>query len=236
MVPEARGLRAVTISLLRAAIDWSYARGAVAAYGVVMEGTKGTPEKYTGRLGIPAAVHVGTVLVLRIPTAAAVEESENVTRGYSFSSAKVVSVKDLNTAFRRLSAPAYAALGGRASLRSKFKPLPLISKDGSACALLEDTMKAKRLISSSGDELLSAHLSSFAFDAKRPQGAMEVMRTALSCAAQRGFPAMFVAVDVTLATELHDQLATLNAVRAPANVYGVSLENHQPWLVNTAEI
>ena len=65
---------------------------------------------------------------------------------------------------------------------------------------------------------------------------MEVMRTALSVAAQRGFPAMFVAVDEIVATELHDQFALLNAVRAPANVYGVSLKSSQSWLINTAEI
>ncbi len=238
VVPEARGFGTVTISLIRAAIDWSYARGAVAAYGVVMEGTKGTPEKYTGRLGVPSAVHVGKVVVLRIPTSTPTHDGEasdvaGVSRGVS---ARIVPIKDLNSAYSRLSARVYAALGGRPSLRSKFKPLPMVSQDGSACALLEDTLKAKRLISSSGDELLSAHLSRFAFDAKRPEGAMEVMRTALSVAAQRGFPAMFVAVDEIVATELHDQFALLNAVRAPANVYGVSLKSSQSWLINTAEI
>ena len=60
-----------------------------------MEGTKGTPEKYTGRLGVPSAVHVGKVVVLRIPTPTPTHDGEasdvaGVSRGVS---ARIVPIK-----------------------------------------------------------------------------------------------------------------------------------------------
>ena len=58
--------------------------------------------------------------------------------------------------------------------------------------MLEDTRRANRLYLNTGNELLSAHLSYFAFDDVK--AAVEILNIALDRAYQHEFPAVFVAL------------------------------------------
>ena len=218
----------VPLALFQAGLAWAWQNGATKAYGVVMDGTKASPSDYTGRIGIPKFLEVAKVVVLRIPTNLAGNGIES--RG------SVISAATLESTYKRLTASVHAPVGGRPSLRSSFAPMRLASADGQACGLLEDTMRAKRLISSNGEELLSAHLSRFAFAKSGVKSAVELLETALTLAAARGFPAMFVAVDTRTAQVLRPHIERFNPVEAPATIYGFGFVPGQELLINTAEI
>jgi hypothetical protein len=113
-------------------------------------------------------------------------------------------------------------------------PLALLHPEGSACAELEDTRRAKRLFMTDGTELVSAHLSSFAFESA--SAGAELIRVALRLAGQSGLPAMFVAVAEQDLAALQAALDRMDMVVAPATVYGAGLEADFPWNVNTSEI
>jgi hypothetical protein len=104
---------------------------------------------------------------------------------------------------------------------------------GSACGLLEDTRKAKRLNTGDGSEMLSAHLSCFAYDSV--SAAADLIRLALEQAALSGLPALFVAVSDGDAKQLRAELHGFEVVPAPATVYGAGLMPGA-WNINTAEI
>jgi hypothetical protein len=223
-----RGTGVVPLALFQAGLTWAWQNGASKAYGVVMDGTAKTPSDYTGRIGIPKFLEVGKIVVLRIPT-----DLANNGIGETGSS---TSAARLESTYKRLTASVHAPIGGRPSLRSSFAPVRLVSADGQACGLLEDTLQAKRLISSNGDELLSAHLSRFAFGQSRADSAVELLETALRLAAARGFPAMFVALDKETARALLPHIERFNPVEAPATIYGFGFTPGQKLLINTAEI
>jgi hypothetical protein len=99
--------------------------------------------------------------------------------------------------------------------------------------MLEDTRRAKRLFAEDGSEMLSAHLSYFAF--ADPESGLELLRIALGHAAARGYPALFVAVSPTVVRELCAGLGP-GVVVAPAVVFGAGLESGREWHINTSEI
>src|SRR5262249_36140838 len=127
----------------------------------------------------------------------------------------------------------YASSGGAPVERSEITPLWLMHSDGSACGLLEDTRRAKRLIAE-GSELLSAHFSYFAY--RTPAAGAELLHEALCRAARLGFPALFVAVPEREAPRLCEILGGRDVVVAPAIVYGAGLDAGPDWNVNTSEI
>jgi hypothetical protein len=217
--PEARG-GFTLLRLARAAEE--VARPAGAAVSVVMEGTRATPTDYTGRLGIPTFDVLGRVAVLRLGTAGATAEegpgSEEGSR----------------ETYSRLSRGRYASPGGTPAERSETAPTWLALPDRGACGLLEDTRRAKRLLADDGQELLSAHLSYFAY--RTPAAAARLLRRALAEAARRGFPALFVAVPEADAPAVREQLGGREVVTAPAVVYGAGLAPGPDWNLNTAEI
>jgi hypothetical protein len=223
VAPEARG--GMTLPrLVRAAQEWA-ASQADAAFGVVMDGTRVTPERYTGRLGIPAFRELGKVIVLRLPA---------LRDGGRHDDRLASTDESAAACYQRLSAGRCASPGGNPAERSEIAPLWLLHPDGSACGRLEDTRRAKRLVTDDGTEMRSAHLSAFAF--RDVRAGVELLRDALRRAGALGFPALFVAVPAAEADAIRTALEGVDAVAAPATVFGAGLEPFPLWNINTSEI
>lgn len=190
-----------------------------ACYCVVMEGTGRLPTDYTGRLGVPRFERVGEIVILRISPG-----GPFVKRG------QVISMKDFAAVRGRLARAGYTATGGESSHRSWMSPLPLVTPDGDACGVLEDTRRGKRLWLESGGELVSAHLSGFAY--ATPEAGAEL----LAAAVLRAGGPFFVALPVREMEVIRPLLEGLNFTEAEAAVYGHALEMGHDWWVDTAEI
>lgn len=219
VAPAARGGRAL-VRLAEAATTWATGR-VDAGFAVVMGGTAVTPDRYTGRLGLPAFREVARVAILCFPTA-----------GAASGGAVEVRAGDGEAVFHQLTAGRYAAAGGDPSERSETPPTWLSLPDGSACGRLEDTRRAKRLISDDGGEMVSAHLSCLAYTTDT--AGLSLMATARSRAAALGFPAVFAAVPEADAGRF--AAAVPGAVVAPAAVYAAGVGPGAGWVVNTAEV
>jgi hypothetical protein len=195
---------------------------AVAAFGVVMDGTSVVPSDYTGRAGIPPFAVVGHTLIYRLGCA-----------GASEAGAVEVTAEVARRRFAELSAGRWACPVGDPEVRSQGRPTWLMLDDGSACGCLEDTRLAKRLIADDDQEMVSAHLSCFAF--ARPQDGARLLRSALGRAARRGYPALFVAVDPGDVPDLEPLLPVADVTRAPATVYGHGILAGR-WNIHTSEV
>lgn len=220
---DARG-GAVLLRLARAAEAWLRTK-VEAGFGVVMGGSSLTPDAYTGRVGIPNFQNLGQLVIFRISgngkNKGAALEPFRATRGVALA------------CYRHLSFGRYACPAGDAAERSQMTPVWLMRPDGSACGMLEDTRKAKRLIMGDGSELLSGHLSCFAC-ANALAGA-ELIGVALQQAIRAGLPALFVSVAATDAQELREALHNFEVLAAPATVYGAGLPAGC-WNINSSEI
>lgn len=213
----------ILVRLAAALMGWAAPRVS-AAFGVVMDGTRKTPPRYTGRFGIPAFVELGKVMVLRLPCEAGAAPSR---RGLC-SEAEGLDV------FHALTHGDCAATGARAFERSAMDPQWIRLESGMACGMLEDTSKAKRLFEAGGRELRSAHLSHFAF--AQPGDGARLLRRAAERAAELGYPALFCAVPAERARPLMEALASAACKLAPATVYGAGMARGLAWRVNTSEI
>jgi hypothetical protein len=221
--PPARGGR-VLLRLTEAVRQWVGTR-AGAAFSVVMDGTPATPTRYTGRLGIPLFSELGKIMILRLPTSGIQVDLRDDW---------LTTSKRGEVCYLRLSASRYACPGGNPAERSEMEPTWLMEPGGQACGRLEDTRHAKRLIADDGVEMQSAHLSCFAY---RDRGAaVQLMRVALRHAADRGLPALFLAVAGSEAEDFCRPLGAMGVVLAPATIYGAGLEPGLTWNINTAEI
>lgn len=219
---QARG-GLVLIRLARAAEIWLRPK-VHAGFGVVMGGTSLTPGTYTGRAGIPDFKELAKLTILRISKG---------TDNKSGNEQIVTTPERGLECYRRLSHGRYACPVGAAAKRSEMTPVWLKTPDGSACGVLEDTRKAKRLISNDGSEMLSAHLSCFAYS--DVAAASRLIGVGLNHALHVGLPALFVSVVETDAPALLPALSHFAVHPAPAAVYGTGLEPGC-WNINTAEI
>ncbi|AWM39275.1 hypothetical protein GobsT_24230 [Gemmata obscuriglobus] len=219
LAPAARGGRA--LPRLAEAAAACCAGKAERGFGVVMDGTPVTPDRYTGRLGVPPFREVARVTVLRIPAhtapGAAWETDEASGRGL----------------FAELSSGHTGTAGGVPEARSQTDPTWLAAPDGSAVGRLEDTRLAKRLIATDG-EMIAAHLSCTGYANHRSLAAL--LRTACGAAARRGFPALFTAVPADEADPVLAVLDEPGTVVAPATVFASGFETGCRWQINTAEI
>lgn len=199
-----------------------------AGYSVVMRGTRSVPDTYTDRIGIPAFRHLGSVDVLRIPV-----DTEATNEPCLFEEKPL---SELDEVFLRHSRGSHVALGdwGRRSERSSFAPMGLVSPDGNACGVVEDTLRSKCLFLAGGEELRSSHLSNFAFG--HPESGGEVIRAALAVSYGRRLPALFTAVPAHQTRALLESLRITGITCAPADIYGIGLDAGLPWNINTAEI
>ena len=214
----------ILLRLASAAQTWG-SRFTDKAFAVVMEGTRATPDRYTGRVGIPRLEEVARIAILRIPT----DGSAGAPVG------RYVDDPDrAEISWRALAAGACYASGGDPAERSEISPEPIALADGAACGRLEDTRRAKRLITLEGDEMISAHLARFAF--RSPEAGADLIREACRRSGARGYPALFVAVGDSAAAAIHERLADCPITVAPARVYACALSTGSPWIVNTSEI
>jgi hypothetical protein len=202
-----------------------------AAFGVVMGGTSLTPGGYTGRAGIPQFKELGRLAILRIsgPDGGGEPPDEPLGANDQMLATQEAALE----CYQRLSHGRYASPVITPAERSEMTPVWFMIPDGSACGLLEDTRKAKRLISNDGSEMFSAHLSCFAY--KDLAAGSILLRVALNRALRLGFLAMFVSVAETDAPPLQVALGQFAVHPAPATVYGTGLEPGC-WNINTAEI
>ncbi len=220
---HARG-GAVLLRLARAAEAWLRLQ-VESGFGVVMGGTARTPDAYTGRAGIPGFQDAGHLVIFRI---------SGGHEGKTCDANRLLASREDGLAcYRRLSLGRYACPAGDMLKRSQITPVWLMTPDGSACGMLEDTRKAKRLMDEDGSELLSAHLSCFAYNSAG--AGAKLIRAALGKAMRLGLPALFVAVAEPDAPELHAALQNVDVLDAPATVYGAGLRAGS-WNINSSEI
>ncbi len=219
IAPEARA--GTTLYLLAmAALRW-LAPQTTSAFGVVMDGTSTVPGSYTGRAGIPAFAVVGRLLIYRL-------SAEGTAKP------QAVREEEARACFQRLGIGRHACPPGRPEERSLTSPVWLMLADGSACGCLEDTRNGKRLVADDGQEMVSGHLSCFAF--RDPGAGVHLLEMALAQAAALGYPALFVAVDSGDAPAFDSLLpAGVEVVRATATVFGHNLAAGA-WLIPTSEI
>jgi len=251
VAPTARGGR-VLMRLAEAAGAWCLAR-AECGFCVVMDGTPVTPDRYTGRLGIPHFREVAKIAVLKLPTSSLTSPLEGEVAAKRRVRGEVLKMQpptrnagrcDLPLkgggheegpeCFKRLTAGRISTSGGNALERSDTSPLWLVAPDGSACGRLEDTRRAKRLFADDGSEIAAAHLSCIGY-ANHPALA-ELLHAACSVASSRGFPALFSAVTREESDAILAALNQPGVIVAPATVFAANFELHQLWSINTAEI
>lgn len=190
---------------------------------VVMEGTGRLPTDYTGRIGVPGFERLGEIMILRLSSA-----GETAAQGRSVDKA------EFNEVNRGIPTPGIRPASGVSKLRSVMVPEFLLSLDGDACGVLEDTRKGKRLFLDSGEEMPSAHLSDFRF--RSVYSAARLLEYAVKIAKGRGIPAVFVAVPASQSPALLPALSHLEVTTAPAMIYGHDIEADADWWINTAEV
>lgn len=206
---------------------WAALQDAKIGYGIVMDGTTSLPPQYTGRLGLPPFRKLEQLAILRLP----------IETGVGIDPAYGCDTPIADKRFACLSTGAFAALGGEPAERSEFSPVPLASPDDTACGLLEDTMRAKRLFALDGREIRSAHLAQFAY--RDPEAGVRLLRQAVArCAASHGAPALFVALPRRDLPDFQARLAGVpGVVVAGATVYGTGFDTiGEPWHIATSEI
>ena len=224
VAPHARGGRTLLhlMNAVRARLDVPCCG---LAYAVVMDGTARTPAAYTGQLSLPAFEKLDQLMVLRIPTQGAGECDGRV---QATNAGTLQSIRD------RLSKGQFVPLGGVPATRSQVEPAYLAMADGCACGVLEDTRRGKRLLDDAGDEILSVHLSRFAY--ANVSDAAEFLGSARGLARAAGFPALITAIPLADAAKIVDRLAVADTLLAPATVYGCGFREAAGWRMDTSEI
>ena len=193
---------------------------------IVMDGTDKTPDSYTDRLGFETFQPVSKVYICRIPV-----HEANV----SLNSMNMIVAESEGLAiYSHLSHGRFATPIRSSGGRSELKPTWLATPDQSACGMLEDTRQAKRLFLSQGEELLSAHLSCFAYGSVN--AGAKLLKKALAHCAIHEAPAMFVAVPEVELDSFYEMLKVPNILLAPATIYAHGLVSGKSWNINTAEV
>jgi len=220
--PVARGGRAL-MRLMGAAREELEIFADGRAYSVVMDGTRRTPQRYTGRAGVPEFNVVGQLSILRLRTRPVAGTNPPT---------EVCSPSDVEELQRRWTPNHCVPLAGVPAHRSQMEPVGLRSVNGSAAGILEDTRRGKRLIDQSGQEMISAHLSRFSY--QTIQDGVRLLADALDRAGQLGFPAMFTSVPSEDAPAVLKSIP--GTVLAPATIYACGFGERSTWRVDTSEI
>ena len=224
VAPHARGGRTL-LHLMNAVRDRLDAPCGGRAYAVVMDGTARTPVAYTGQFSLPTFEKLDEIMVLRIPTNGVKSAEDQV---------RTTAARTVQAIHDRLTRGQYFPLGGVPAMRSQVQPAYLELADGCACGVLEDTRRGKRLFEDRSDEMLSAHLSSFAY-ANTADG-VRMLRHSLALAKEAGFPGLFAAISRCDALKMVDCLAVADTVLAPVTVYGCGFREKAAWGIDTSEI
>lgn len=151
------------------------------AYGVVMDGTLRTPNAYTGKAGIPFFSDKGHRYVPRVTAPELNIPSDRV------ENLQKISWHQLESCLKE----GFSVPSPESPLKSKLIPTWLVKGDDTI-GLLEDTQKAKRLFitGSTPQELVSAHLSYFSYNA--PKDGINLIQSALSKTGENGIDGLFL--------------------------------------------
>ena len=161
----------VFLRLAWAAHSWLKGKAGV-GYGVVMDGTRDTPDRYSGLLGIPAVRVLGKILIWQFQCTDKDRRPED--------ECFLTTPEQVAEDYQRFSLGRYACRRPAAE-RLEMPLVWLRHPNGTACGLVEDTRRAKRLHAHDGSELRSAHLSFFAFH--DPAAGADLLQRALRFAA-----------------------------------------------------
>ena len=212
-----------TLLRLARAIQARFHGRAAAAYAVVMDGTAVVPTAYTGRMGIPPFVAAGRVAVLWLRTA-----------GAEHAQARTVDDAQGHACFAALAAGRIRPLSGDPALRSLLPPRWLVGGDGDACGRLEDTLRAKRLCSTTGEDMRSAHLSCLAY--RDVRDGVRLLDDALAMAREAGYPMLFTALPPGDVPALRRHLGDRVRTCAPATIYATGIPSAASWTISSADI
>ena len=221
--PEARSSSALA-RLMTAAADIIRPCQSHACYSVVMAGTSSEPAAYTGRLNIPDFAAVGEIAILRFLTAASHEPS----RVSDATPDQFLATQE------QLRAVGIQPAAGDTSARSLIAVQRFCHVNKTACGLLEDTRLGKRLIQSSGEEIVSAHLSRFCWSDLA--AAVDLLKHALNRSFELGFPAMFCSMPSAAWAQLQPLLHGLEYQQTSGTVYGYRVPDSLDWWIDTSEI
>lgn len=212
------------LRLIAAARKLIESSGVRRCYCVVMDGTRRLPTSYTGRLEIPPFEKLGEIMIIRATFTPEIDPDLG----------QLVSISEVDQLFQQIRSPGVAAAQGLSSERSRMSPRGLIDASRSACGVLEDTRRGKQLWLQSGEELLSAHLSRWAWTHAHSGAA--ILKQAVSISLKHGFPALFAALPNRCYPNLAQYLDSLQVQEAPATVFGIGFDPDQDWWIDTAEI
>lgn len=214
--------------LARTAILWLRPQ-ITSAYSVVMDGTSVTPKQYTGRVGVPQFSWSGRVHLLSFSTATNFPWSSRVSEHSVDQSSTASGVEPRRTS---TAVPTWASMNPL--LRAQEVPAWLVDQQTGACALLEDTRRAKRLYDRVRSEYRYAHLTYLSY--ANPEHIVRLIPHACSRSHSLGFTHLFVTVpDIHLAA-VENRLEETDHNSFSASIYGVSLSEDFPYLVNSSEI
>jgi hypothetical protein len=199
--------RTVLGRLALAARHYILSAGYQAAFSVVMSGSLPS-DQVTGRLQIPPFTALGKLIILRLDTSQPIPHIP------------IVSCPSRNH---------LRAHGGDAALSSNLTPQWIIVPG--ARGRLLDTRRGKRLWTTDGTEMISAHLSEIEFETS--ESLTTLLRAASDTAARDGYPALFLAIPAGVLDLETSRVATTTV--AEATVFGTGLPEGD-WWVNTAEI
>ncbi len=193
-------------------------------YCVVMDGTGRTAHQLHGRLEIPPFEKLGEIMIIRATSIPEIDHD-------SGSSCRFPKSINSSSRFAAQEWPLH-----KASAQSDPGCLHegLIDASRSACGVLEDTRRGKQLWLQSGEELLSAHLSRWAWTHAHSGAA--ILKQAVSISLKHGFPAIFAALPNRCYPNLAQYLDSLPVQEAPATVFGIGFDPDQDWWIDTAEI
>ena len=216
----------ILLRLLRAVRDHFQERLRF-GYAVVMDGTAVLPSQYTGRLGLPLFQKIGEMAIYNFVTPQLSPSPDTCPENFA-------QLSDIQLAYLNPEKTAYRASSSDASLRSSTAPLALMLPDKSAYGVVEDTERAKQLISLSSGSLCSAHLSQFVYHSL-PAGAA-LIRAALRHCQKIERPRLFVALSKSDGPALLNQLSDLSVTKASATIFGHGFLDGKEWLINSSEI
>ena len=214
--------------LARTAILWLRPQ-ITSAYSVVMDGTSVTPKQYTGRVGVPQFSWMGCVHLLSFSTATKFPWSSKISEHPLDLSLVESGIEPRRTS---TTVPTWAAMNPL--LRAQETPVWLVDQQTDACALLEDTRRAKKLYDRQHAEFVYAHLTYLSY--ANPEHIVHLIPHACTRSHYLGFTHLFVTVPDTHLAVVQSRLEDIDHNAFSASIYGVSLSEDFPFLVNSSEI
>ena len=214
--------------LARTAILWLRPQIS-SAYSVVMDGTSVTPKQYTGRVGVPQFSWSGRVHLLSFSTTTDFPRMTEVSEHPVEQSSLVAEVEPRHIGSE---VPTWATV--KPNLRTQASPVWLVDEYTGACALLEDTRRAKKLYDRQQREYRYAHLTYLSYS--EPEHIIPILPHACARSQTLGLSHIFVTVPDIHVSAIQSKLQDLEYSAYSASIYGVSLSENFPFLVNSSEI